>query len=160
MSMLTSFDPFFRDFERLSEALSHRRSTTLMPVDAYRHGDEFVVNFDVPGIDPESVEVTVEKNVLSVAAERRWSPEAGDEVLIAERPQGRYARQLYLSDTLDTDAIDARYDRGVLSLRIPVSAKARPRRIQVATGGPETITTTSTATGSGQRKAGDGGAPA
>jgi HSP20 family protein len=135
MSMLTSFDPFFRDFDRLAETIGRRvQGPRLMPADAYRRGDGFVVKFDLPGVDPASVEVTVEKNVLSVAAERRWSPEEGDQVVLAERPQGRYERKLYLSDNLNTDAIEASYDHGVLSLRIPVSEAAKPRKVQVTSG--------------------------
>ena len=142
MSMLTSFDPFFRDFDRFA-----RRAHTprLMPVDAYRQGEQFVVNFDLPGVDPESVEVTVEKNVLSVTAERHWSPEEGDKVVLAERPQGRYERKLYLSDNLDTDAIEAHYDRGVLSLRIPVSQAAKPRKVQISSGARQEAVTAGSA---------------
>jgi HSP20 family protein len=138
MSMLTSFDPFFRDFDRLTGGLLGRQGRPgtpgWMPVDAYRHGDEYVVNFDLPGIDPESVDLTVDKNVLSVSAERSWTPDQGDQVVLAERPHGRYSRQLYLSDNLDTGRVEAHYDRGVLSLRIPVSEAAKPRKLQIATG--------------------------
>ena len=136
MSMLTSFDPFFRDLDRLTEGMVGRRITAprLMPVDALRHGDDFVVNFDMPGIDSASAEVTVEKNVLSVSAERHWTPDEGDQVVLAERPQGRFERKLYLSDNLDTDRIEAHYDRGVLSLRIPVSEAAKPRKVEVTSG--------------------------
>ena len=136
MSMLTSFDPFFRDFDRLAEGRLGRRMAApqVMPADAYRHGEEFVVNFDLPGVDPASVEVTIEKNVLSVAAERRWSPGDDAQVVLAERPQGRYERKLYLSDNLDTDRIEAHYDRGVLSLRIPVSEQAKPRKVRITSG--------------------------
>jgi HSP20 family protein len=143
MSMLTSFDPFFRGFDRFDgrRALGPR----LMPADAYRQGEEFVVNFDMPGVDPDSVEVTVEKNVLSVAAERHWTPEEGDKVLLAERPQGRYERKLYLSDNLDTDAIEAHYDRGVLSLRIPVSQAAKPRKVQITSGARQDAVTAGSA---------------
>ena len=116
-----------------------------MPVDAYRQGEQFVVNFDLPGVDPESVEVTVEKNVLSVAAERHWNPEEGDKVVLAERPQGRYERKLYLSDNLDTDAIEAHYDRGVLSLRIPVSQAAKPRKVQITSGARQEAVTAGSA---------------
>lgn len=132
MSVLTSFDPFFRDLERLTEGIGTRRS--VMPADAYRHGDEFVVNFDLPGIDPDSVEVTVEKNVLAVSAERNWKPDPGDQVVLAERPWGKYSRQLYLSDNLDTDRIVAHYEQGVLSLRIPVAEAAKPRKVAISTG--------------------------
>jgi HSP20 family protein len=134
--MLTTFDPFFRDFDRLTDTMFSRRGhgSRVMPVDAFRRGDGFVVNFDLPGVDPDSIEVTVEKNVLSVAAERRWSPEEGDKVVLSERPQGRYQRKLYLGDNLNTDAVEASYDHGVLSLRIPVSETAKPRKVQVVSG--------------------------
>jgi HSP20 family protein len=136
MSLLTSFDPFFRDLDRFADGSFGRRAQTprMMRVDAFRAGDHFTVNFDLPGVDPESVEVTVEKNVLSVAAERHWTPEEGDQVVIAERPQGRFERKLYLSDNLDTGGIEAHYDRGVLSLHIPVSAASKPRKVQVTAG--------------------------
>ena len=132
MSVLTSFDPFFRDLERFSGGVAARKR--VMPADAYRRGEEFVVNFDLPGIDPESVDVTVEKNVLSVTAERQWRPDAGDQVVLSERPFGKFSRQLYLSDNLATDRIEAHYDKGVLTLRIPVSEQAKPRKVQVTTG--------------------------
>jgi HSP20 family protein len=136
MAMLTTFDPFFRDFDRLADRMSGRgvRSARLMPVDAFRRGDAFVVNFDLPGVDPASIEVTVEKNILAVAAERRWSPEEGDKVVRTERPQGRYERKLYLGDNLNTDAVEANYDNGVLSLRIPVSEASKPRKVEVLSG--------------------------
>ena len=105
-----------------------------MPLDAFRHGDHFIVNFDLPGIDPDSVDLTVEKNVLAVSAERSWRPEDSDEVLVTERPQGRYSRQLFLGDTLSTDGIQAHYDRGVLTVTIPVAESAKPRKVQVETG--------------------------
>ena len=129
MSVLTTFDPFFRDFDRLTR---RGQGPRFMPADAYRRDDAFVVNFDLPGVDPASVEVTVDKNVLSVEAERRWSPEEGDRVVLSERPQGRYERKLYLSDNLNTEAIEASYDNGVLSLHIPVSEAAKPRKVQVS----------------------------
>jgi HSP20 family protein len=135
MPVLTSFDPFFRDFERLTEGLSRRGpSPRRVPVDAVRQGDHYAIHFDLPGVEPESVDVTVEKNVLSVRAERQSSPEAGDRVVLSERPQGRFERKLYLGDNLDTDHIDAHYDRGVLSLRIAVSQAAKPRKVLVTSG--------------------------
>lgn len=153
MSMVASFDPFFRDFERLADSLLGRRGSTAvvtpswMPADVYRHGDEFVVNLDLPGIEPASVEVTVDNNVLSVSAERSWQPEEGDAVVLAERPHGRFSRQLYLSDNLDTEHITAGYDKGVLIVHIPVSEQARPRRVPVTSGtGQEAITAGSTST--------------
>ena len=137
MSVLTTFDPFFRDFDRLTR---RGQGPRFMPADAFRRGDEFVVNFDLPGVDPASVEVTVDKNVLSVVAERRWSPEEGDRVVLSERPQGRYERKLHLSDNLNTDAIEARYEHGVLSLRIPVSETAKPRKVQITSGARQEVT--------------------
>ncbi|MCU4183215.1 Hsp20/alpha crystallin family protein [Acidiferrimicrobium sp. IK] len=135
--MLTSFDSLFHDLDRLNGLLSGYGGTAprWMPVDTYRRGDEFVVNFDLPGVDPESVDVTVDNNVLSVTAERHWAPGDEDQVLMAERPQGRYSRQLLLSDNLEADHIDARYDQGVLTLTIPVAESAKPRKIQISSGG-------------------------
>jgi HSP20 family protein len=141
MSLLTSFDPFFRDLDRFTEGTFGRRPQTprTMRMDAYRSGDHFEVSFDMPGVDPDSVEVTVEKNVLSVAAERHWSPQEGDRVLIAERPQGRFERKLYLSDNLDTDRIEAHYDRGVLTLQIPMAEASKARKVQVTSGEPAAV---------------------
>jgi HSP20 family protein len=102
-----------------------------MPMDAYRKGDSFLVQFDLPGVDPSSIELTVEQNVLTVSAERRAPAVEGVEPLIAERPQGRFTRQLFLGDTLDTDQIQADYGAGVLTLTIPVAEQAKPRRIEI-----------------------------
>ncbi len=136
MSMLTSFDPFFRDFDRMAEGLLGRRAMapSWMPVDAYRSGDHFVVRFDLPGVEPDTVDLTVERNVLSVRAERQWAPSEGEQVVLCERPQGTYSRQLYLSDNLDTDHIEASYDYGVLTVTIPVLEKAKARKLQISTG--------------------------
>jgi HSP20 family protein len=131
--MLMRFDPF-RDFDRLVQQTGTWQRPAMMPLDAYRHGDEFVINLDLPGIDPDSVDLTVEQNVLNVSAERTWRPEEGDEVLISERPQGRYSRQLFLGETLNSDGIEARYDRGVLTVTIPVAETAKPRKVQVTSG--------------------------
>src|ERR1700730_16852423 len=129
--MLMRFDPF-REVDRLTEAMLERASVPRMPMDAYRHGDKFLVHFDLPGIDPDSIEVTVEKNVLAVRAER-GSPQADeDEVVIAERPQGTFSRQVFLGEGLDPDHIEARYDSGVLTLTIPVAEQAKPRRLEIA----------------------------
>ncbi|MBO0694365.1 MAG: Hsp20/alpha crystallin family protein [Acidimicrobiaceae bacterium] len=136
--MLSSFDPFFRDFERLTDGVWGRRGVTpsLMPADVYRRAEGFVAEFDLPGVDPATIDVTVEKNVLTVSAERHAGTEEGDQVYLAERPQGRYSRQLHLSDHLDTDHIEARYDLGVLSLRIPVSERAKVRKVEITSGSP------------------------
>jgi HSP20 family protein len=105
-----------------------------MPMDAYREKDEFVVAFDLPGIDPGAIDVRVERNVLTVRAERRPIEHQG-EVQLSERPLGVFSRQLFLGDTLDTDRIAADYDAGVLTLRIPVLEKAKPRRVEISTAG-------------------------
>src|SRR4051794_876134 len=117
-----------------------------MPVDAYRRGEQFVVHFDLPGIDPTSIELTVEKNVLTVKADRSWSTQHGDDWVVNERYQGTLTRQLFLGETLDPDNIAAHYDRGVLTLTIPVAEKAKPRRVEVTSGdAPTAIDATSSA---------------
>jgi HSP20 family protein len=130
--MLMRTDPF-RELDRLFGTTSGTRSRpTSMPMDAYRDGDEFVVVFDLPGVTTEAIELNVERNVLTVKAERRPITRQG-EVQIAERPVGVFSRQLFLGDTLDTEHIAAGYDAGVLTLRIPVLAKAKPRKIEIST---------------------------
>ena len=129
--MLMRFDPF-REVDRLTEAMLERASVPRMPMDAYRHGDKFLVHFDLPGIDPNSIEVTVEKNVLAVRAERTSQRDEDDEVVIAERPQGTFSRQMFLGEGLDPEHIEARYDNGVLTLTIPVAEQAKPRRVEIA----------------------------
>ncbi|MER7568569.1 Hsp20/alpha crystallin family protein [Streptomyces sp. NPDC048523] len=132
--MLMRTDPF-REFDRLAQqVLGSTARPAAMAMDAYRSGDEFVVHFDLPGVDPETIELDVERNVLNVRAERRVPAPEGAEMIVAERPTGSFTRQLFLGDTLDTERIDASYDAGVLTLRIPVAEQAKPRRIQI-TGG-------------------------
>ena len=105
---------------------------TAMPADAYRNGDEFVVAFDLPGVDKDAIDIDVERNVLTVRAERR-PIDLGDQAVaqLSERPQGVFARQMFLGDALDTDHIDATYANGVLVLRIPIAERAKPRKIAV-----------------------------
>jgi HSP20 family protein len=104
-----------------------------MPMDAYRAGDQFVVAFDLPGVSPEAIELDVERNVLTVKAERRTTA-AGDnvEMQVAERPLGVFSRQLFLGEALDIEHISASYDAGVLTLRIPVAEQAKPRKIAIS----------------------------
>ena len=129
--MLMRFDPF-RDFDRLTQqAFGAQRAA--MPLDAYRQDDRFVVHFDLPGVDPSSIDLSIEKNVLTVSAERHWDTE-GQGFIASERPQGTFSRQLFLGDTLDADHIEASYDRGVLTVTIPVSEQAKPRRIEITSG--------------------------
>ncbi|WP_447002127.1 Hsp20/alpha crystallin family protein [Saccharothrix isguenensis] len=103
----------------------------VMPLDAYRAGDEFVVHFDLPGVSPESIDVNVEKNVLTVQAERNAVGGDGVETVLSERPTGSFSRQLFLGDALDADNIRADYDAGVLTLRVPVAERAKPRKISI-----------------------------
>jgi HSP20 family protein len=104
-----------------------------MPMDAYRQGDQYVVSFDLPGVAPDAIELDVERNVLTVKAERRpLELGEGVEMQVAERPLGVFSRQLFLGDTLDADGIEARYEAGVLSLRIPIAEQAKPRKISIA----------------------------
>jgi HSP20 family protein len=105
-----------------------------MPMDAYREGDRFIVDFDVPGVDPESIDLTVEKNVLTVRAERGRQPPDGSEVLVAERPHGTFSRQLFLGDSLDTAKINGTFRDGVLTLTIPVADQAKPRKVAISHG--------------------------
>ncbi|WP_020521315.1 Hsp20/alpha crystallin family protein [Catelliglobosispora koreensis] len=128
------FDPF-RDFDRLaSEVWGTSRSPRLMPMDAYRDGDSYVLRFDLPGIQPGSLDVVAEKNTLTVRAERK--PEAGEGVnyVVAERPSGTYSRQIVVGDGLNLEAVKADYNNGVLTVSIPVAEQAKPRRIEVGLG--------------------------
>jgi HSP20 family protein len=110
-----------------------------MPMDAYRRNGDFVVHFDLPGVDPDTIDLTVEKNVLTVTAERHFSRAEGDEITVSERPQGRFSRQLFLGESLDADGITANYDQGVLTLHIPIAEKAKPRKVEVSSGAPEAV---------------------
>src|SRR5215207_1712537 len=131
VSMLMRFDPF-REIDRvLDQALTTTRVTS-MPMDAYRHGESFVVHLDLPGVDPGSIDVSAEQNVLTISAERHWQPVEGDQVVANERPQGRFTRQLFLGNALDADGIHATYDNGVLTLTIPVAEKAKPRKVEIS----------------------------
>ncbi|QFU91134.1 Hsp20/alpha crystallin family protein [Amycolatopsis sp. YIM 10] len=138
--MLMRTDPF-REFDRLAERFFGGNGTTsrpaVMPMDAYRSGDEYVVQFDLPGVPAESIDLNVERNVLTVKAERGSEYGEKDSVQVAERPRGVFSRQLFLGETLDTDNIAASYDAGVLTLRIPVTEKAKPRKIAVGAGREE-----------------------
>jgi HSP20 family protein len=132
--MLMRTDPF-RDLDRLTQQFfggtGSANRPTVVPMDAYREGDQFVVNFDLPGVAPDSIDLGVERNVLTVTARRDIDFGENAEVIIAERPSGIFSRQLFLSDTLDTENITASYDAGVLTLRIPAADRAR-RRIEIS----------------------------
>jgi HSP20 family protein len=130
--MLMRTDPF-REFDRLAQSVLGAGTTSrpaVMPLDAWREGDSFVLEFDLPGVAPDTLDIDVERNVLTVRAER--PARNGDwEMLAAERPTGLFSRQLVLGDNLDLERIDAHYDAGVLRLRVPVAEKAKPRKVEV-----------------------------
>jgi HSP20 family protein len=132
--MLMRFDPL-RELDRLVQQTAGNGRPTIMAMDAYRHDDRFVVHFDVPGVDPTSIELTMEKNVLTVSAERRWEPAEGDQVLVSERPQGSFSRQLFLGEGLDAESVEANYDNGVLSVTVPVAEQAKPRKVEISSSG-------------------------
>lgn len=129
--MLMRFDPF-REFDRLTELQNRSLPSSMLAMDAYRKGHDFVVSLDLPGADPASIDLSVEKNVLTVKAERTAVPrEQIDEVIVTERRYGSFTRQLFLGESLDTEHIKAAYDNGVLTVTIPVAEKAKPRQIQI-----------------------------
>jgi HSP20 family protein len=129
--MLMRFDPF-RDVDRLfSQALGER--PRVMPMDAYRRGEDFFVHLDVPGVDPGSIELSTEQNVLTVKVRRSWQRQDSDEWIVSERPDGEFSRQLFLGDGLDADKTEASYHDGVLTLRIPIAERAKPHRIEINT---------------------------
>ena len=129
--LLRNTDPF-RDFDRLTQQLAGSTNRpVVMPMDAWREGDQFVIEFDLPGVTPETIDLDVERNVLTVRAER--VARNGDwEMLASERTRGVFSRQLVLGDNLDLERIEASYDAGVLRLVVPVAEKAKPRKIEIS----------------------------
>ena len=130
------FDPF-RDLDRLADQLTSGMHTPrTAPMDVYRLGDHYVIHLDLPGVDPGSVDLSVEDNALTVRAHRTTRPQGDDmQVVVAERPSGEFVRQLFLGEGLDTERIEATYEQGVLTLNVPVAERAKPRKIEVALGG-------------------------
>ncbi|HEV3401229.1 MAG TPA: Hsp20/alpha crystallin family protein, partial [Acidimicrobiales bacterium] len=130
--MLMRFDPF----GEIDRFLWGKGRTPVMPVDAYRDGERFVVHVDVPGVDPASIDLTAEKNVLTLRAERQEVHADGQEWVVSERPRGSFERQLFLGEGLDTDHIEASHHQGVLTVTIPVTEAAKPRKVEIAAGAP------------------------
>ncbi|MYS21723.1 HSP20 family protein [Streptomyces sp. DvalAA-14] len=133
--MLMRTDPF-RELDRLTQQLTGHSGTwsrpSAMPMDAYREDDEYVIALDLPGVTSDAIDIDVERNMLTVKAERRPVPTADDvQMELAERPQGVFSRQLVLADTLDTERIRADYEAGVLTLRMPIAERAKPRKITI-----------------------------
>ncbi|MEV5877007.1 Hsp20/alpha crystallin family protein [Streptomyces sp. NPDC052101] len=136
--MLMRTDPF-REFDRLTQQLLNTTGTwsrpSTMPMDAYREGEVYVIAVDLPGVSPDAIDIDVERNMLTVRAERRPVTKADDvQMELAERPLGVFSRQVVLADTLDTEHIKADYDAGVLTLRIPIAERAKPRKIAIGGG--------------------------
>ena len=133
--MLMRTDPF-RDLDRLAEAVFGTTARpAVMPMDAYREADTFYIDLDLPGIDPASIDLTVERNVLSIHAERRPTLADDSERVVSERTFGVFSRQVFLGDTLDVDRLSADYDAGVLTIRIPVAEQAKPRKVEISSSG-------------------------
>ncbi|MFD4868065.1 Hsp20/alpha crystallin family protein [Streptomyces sp. NPDC058412] len=133
--MLMRTDPF-REMDRIVQQLSGTSGTwskpSVMPMDAYRQGDVYVIAFDLPGVSTEAIDIDVERNMLTVRAERRPTGKSdGVQMELCERPLGVFSRQVVLADTLDTEHIEADYDSGVLTLRIPIAERAKPRKISI-----------------------------
>ncbi len=131
--MLMRTDPF-RELDRLTQQMFGTAARPVaMPMNAYRKGDTFLLNFDLPGVNPESIDLTVERNVLTIHAEREApEPDQVVELIADECPSGVFTRQVFLGETLDTDNIQADYNSGVLSLRIPVHEAAKPRKVSIS----------------------------
>jgi HSP20 family protein len=139
--LLTSIDPFVQEFERQFDRLTRRSLTWgegsangVMPMDGVRRKDDVLLRFDLPGIDPDSIEVTVDRGVLSVSARREEERAEDERVFVRERVMGTFTRRVYLSEHLDSDHIDAGYHNGVLQIRIPVLDKAKPRKVEIRRG--------------------------
>ncbi|MEW9549553.1 Hsp20/alpha crystallin family protein [Nonomuraea sp. NPDC050783] len=134
--LLTSIDPFVQEFERQFNRLARQSYDTgaIMPMDGLRRDDDVVLRFDLPGVDPDSIEVTVDRGVLSVSARREVEIAENERLFVRERPMGTFTRRVYLSEHLDSDRIDAGYTNGVLTVRIPVLERAKPRKVEIQRG--------------------------
>ena len=158
--MSMSYDPF-RELDRVAGALfDNRGAPRLMPMDLYRNGDHYVLTADMPGIDPGSVDIDVDGQLLTIRAERTLSSASGVKWLSRERQAGSFLRQLNLGQGIDTEHIAASYDNGVLSVTIPMSERAKPRRVEIkstAMGGDRKIEAPSAASGQQSGQAGEAG---
>ncbi len=140
--MLARFEPF-RPLDPIAEQFLSERRSWQIPVDAYRRGNEYKVLLDLPGSDPGSIELSVEKDLLTVRAKRTWTRAEDDQVQIAERGQGEFSRQLFLGEGLDREKITASYENGLLIVTIPVIEQAKPRKVEItyAKDVPEAVET-------------------
>ena len=138
--MLMRTDPF-RDLDRLTQQFFGTTARpAAMPMDAYRQGDTFYVKFDLPGINLDAIDLTVEQNVLTVRAEKVPQLPEGTEMIVAERPYGTFTRQVFLGETLDAEHIDADYTAGVLTLSIPIREAAKPRKVSISSQDAKQVT--------------------
>ena len=133
--MLVRFDQF-RDYDRLTEQFDQawRRASSTVPMDAYRRGNEVILDLDLPGMDPDAIDLTVERDVLTISANRQWDRKEDDETFAAERPHGAFTRRVLLGNSLDTSNLQASYDHGVLTVTLPVTEQAQPRKIAIDSG--------------------------
>ncbi|GAA3536428.1 Hsp20/alpha crystallin family protein [Nonomuraea rosea] len=140
--LLTSIDPFFQEFERQFDRLTRQTfggGAAVMPMDGLRRDDDVLLRFDLPGIDPGSIELTIDRGVLSVSARREEEIGENERQFVRERPMGTFTRRVYLSEHLDSEKIDAGYADGVLTVRIPVLERARPRKVEITHGETKAI---------------------
>ncbi|MEU4702568.1 Hsp20/alpha crystallin family protein [Nonomuraea dietziae] len=141
--LMTSIDPFVQEFERQFDRLTRQAAAegagAIMPMDGIRRAGDVVLRFDLPGIDPDSIEVTVDRGVLSVSARREEEFGQDERVFVRERVMGAFTRRVYLSEHLDSDRIDAEYANGVLTVHIPVMEKAKPRKVEISRGDSKAI---------------------
>ena len=130
---LTTFDPFTRDFQRQFDRLARRSfgQNAAMPLDIVRRDSDVTLRFDVPGIDRDSIEVTVDRGILSVSVKRQEERSENDKFFVRERTMGTFTRRVRLSENLNADGVEASYDNGVLEVRIPVLEQAKPRKIEI-----------------------------
>lgn len=136
--LLTSFDPFVQEFDRLAQRVfgaddTLARARGVMPMDAIRRNDEVVLRFDLPGVDPESIDLTVDRGVLTVTAQRNDERAEGESWIARERVLGTFTRRVHLADTVDSDKIEAAYVNGVLAVRLPLHQTAKPRKVEIHT---------------------------
>ena len=153
------FDPF-QELDRLTRQLAGGgRGPRSMPMEAYRRGDQFFVHLDLPGVSPDDVQLTVERNVVAVRAERRPLWQQGDDVLVDETPQGPFSRQLFLGENLDAGRLEASFDHGTLTLTSPLAEQAKPRRIQISakSRGPQQVQASGGQQAAGAEQPGGGG---
>ena len=125
-----TYDPVARELQRRFDRLA-RPAFTVIPVDGVRRDGDVVLRFDVPGIDPDSIDVTVDRGVLSVSVKRQEERSEGDKFIVRERMMGTFTRRMHLSENLNSDAVEATYTNGVLEVRIPVLEQAKPRKVEV-----------------------------